>query len=50
MSSKDILRVPCGHCGGTGSVPLTGVYLETLLLVRELCKGSNYIVANAVAQ
>ncbi len=27
--------IPCGHCGGEGWVALTGVYADTLVLIRE---------------
>jgi hypothetical protein len=27
--------VPCGHCGGAGRLELTGVYAETLDLLRR---------------
>lgn len=27
-------HVRCGHCGGTGLRPLTGVYADTLVLLR----------------
>lgn len=29
------LTTPCGHCKGTGSVPLTGVYADTYALLRR---------------
>lgn len=28
-------RVTCGHCGGTGHIELTGVYADTLALLRR---------------
>jgi len=40
-------EVTCQHCGGTGHVALTGVYLSTLLLMQALDrKGRRYFVAN----
>ena len=36
ITSKHKAYVVCGHCYGTGSVELTGVYAETLgLLIRH---------------
>jgi hypothetical protein len=29
------LKTPCGHCKGTGSVVLTGVYADTYALLRR---------------
>lgn len=28
-------RVPCGHCRGCGTVEVTGVYADTLALLRK---------------
>ena len=38
------VKTMCGHCGGTGQVDVTGVYLETLLLLRRRKPG--HVVAN----
>lgn len=41
-------EITCQHCGGTGHLPLTGVYAETLAGVRRRCaRGKEcYVVAN----
>lgn len=37
----------CPACSGTGLIPLTGVYADTLKTIRELCrKRDDFIVAN----
>jgi predicted transcriptional regulator len=34
MKKMRHITVPCGHCGGKGRIPLTGVYAATLELLR----------------
>ena len=41
--------IPCPHCHGKGSLPLSGVYAETLKGVRRWCKAYGYLVANQAA-
>ena len=38
--------VCCSHCQGTGRTKLTGVYAETLKVIRRLKKTIGYVVAN----
>lgn len=38
--------IQCPHCKGKGTIPLTGVYAETLRGVRRLTKSYGYCVAN----
>jgi hypothetical protein len=35
MGNKVIPTVPCGHCKGTGTIQLTGVYAETLEILKQ---------------
>lgn len=39
-------RITCGYCKGEGTVPLTGVYAETLKTLRRKTKGGAFVVAN----
>lgn len=40
-------HTPCKHCHGTGKIPLTGIYLETLQGVRRMCaRKGGHVVAN----
>lgn len=33
--------IPCGHCRGTGRIELTGIYAETLALLKKQRKPLN---------
>lgn len=36
----------CNCCGGTGRIRVTGVYAETLCILRRRCHGGGFVVAN----
>lgn len=44
--AKPSYYVPCEHCKGTGQREVSGVYLDTLVLMLRLCRDGRYIVAN----
>lgn len=43
-------RHTCPHCNGFGTIPLTGIYADTLDTMRQLSRtGWKFIVANQAA-
>ena len=50
MVRKTIACVECSHCKGTGKIPLTGIYLETLVAVRLHCRDGGNVVAGRDAE
>jgi hypothetical protein len=44
------LTTTCNHCKGTGTVEVTGVYLETLHGLRRLTKAHGYTTAAKSAE
>ena len=39
-------QIRCSCCRGTGKVPVTGVYAETLHGLRRMTRARGYVVAN----
>lgn len=39
-------KIPCPHCNGKGHTLLSGVYAETLRILRQRTKRGRYVVAN----
>ena len=40
------VRVKCGYCDGNGDVLLTGVYADTLQVLRRMTRRHGYVVSN----
>lgn len=41
MPKTDLIMVACSHCDGVGKIELTGVYAETLALLKKQSKPIN---------